>query len=101
MAGGKSDKQGNLQGSSWAARGRADPHTYHQNLKAFREALTGFSHVYHPEGLKNTVLKAVSLKTAPTVGKVGGWYTPRRGRSEESLIAHVQLARLPTVTSSP
>lgn len=46
-------------------------------FKVYLEALTGFSHVCHPDGLEITThcfLKTVSLKMAPTVEWVGQTY---------------------------
>lgn len=46
-----------------------------QNLYVPTEALMVFSHLHHPDGLKNTVLyQAWILETAPNVGMVGRMY---------------------------
>ena len=52
-------------------------------LKVYTEALTGFSHIYHPDDLNSTVLsQGCILETAPTMGRT---YTPRRGEGVRRL----------------
>ena len=47
-------------------------------LKFYIEALTGFSHVFSPDGLNNTLLsQGHVLERAPMVGTVGRTYIPR------------------------
>lgn len=48
-------------------------------LTVYTEAFTGFSHVYHPDGLTThcSLNNTTSLKTAPTAGTVGGMYIQR------------------------
>ena len=49
-------------------------------LEVYIEALTGFSHVYCPDGLSNTILsQGYLLVIAPTVGTMGREYIPRTG----------------------
>ena len=63
------------------------------------EAFTGFSHVYHPDGLSNALLpQGCVLGTAPTVGRVGRVYIPRD--DEEPLIAWIQRVGQLAVMSS-
>ena len=46
-------------------------------LRVYIEALTGFSHVFSPDGLDSTLLsQGCILETAPTVGTVGRMYIP-------------------------
>ena len=65
-------KRSYIQGLSWAAARQVDLHTRLPESEKFNiEALTGFSHVYHPDGLNNTLLsQGCILETAPTVGTV-------------------------------
>lgn len=63
-------------------------------LDAYREALTGFSHLYTPHGLNSTCsLKATSLELFlfETVGMVDRTHIPRTGRAYEPLTTQVQL----------
>lgn len=71
-------------------------------LKVYIEDLTGFSHVYYPDGLNDTLLSQVYvLVMAPTVGRVGSTYIPRTGRrggasdcpcpTQGSTVGHVLL----------
>lgn len=47
-------------------------------LKVYIEVLPGFSHVYHPNGLNNTLLsQRYIFETAPGVGLVSRIYIPR------------------------
>ena len=65
-------------------------------------ALTGFSHLSHPDGLNNTAsLKAESLKVAPTVVNSGqNVLSKNREGREEPPITWVQLSgQLATATS--
>lgn len=49
-------------------------------LKVYTESFIASNHVYHPDGLHNTLpLQTVSLETAPTVGMVGWTYIPSTG----------------------
>ena len=61
-------------------------HSTTRILKVYTEALTGFSHIYHPNDLNNTLLsQGCVLETAPSVGTVG--VSPRTlGVGEESFI---------------
>lgn len=60
------------------------------NLKVYTEALTGFSHVHCPHGLKNTLFSQVHVfETAPSVGIVGRIYILRTERRVKKL----QLSR--------
>ena len=50
-------------------------------LKVYIEVFTGFSHVFHPDDLHNTLLsQGCALEAAPSVRTVGGIYIPRTGR---------------------
>lgn len=58
-------------------------------LKSIKR-LTGFSHIYHPGGLNSTFLSQHCVpEIAPTVGRVGRVYLPRRGEK----MRHLQLTR--------
>ena len=49
-------------------------------LKVYREALTGFSHVFSPDGLKTTLLPQGCIhETSSHLGMWGEMYIPRRG----------------------
>ena len=58
----------------------------HQNLKVYivyinLYSLTGFSHMFSPDGLNNTLLsQGCVLVTAPTVGTVYRVYIPGTGK---------------------
>lgn len=55
-------------------------------LEVFREVLTGFSHIYCPDGLNNALLsQGCDLERAPAVGRVGGTYIPRTEEGMRSL----------------
>ena len=73
-----------------------------QNLKVYVETLTGFSHVYRPDGLNNTLFFQVCIFENGSQGKNSGQnvYSKDRGGDEEPPIAWVQLEDQPTVTSS-
>ena len=48
------------------------PYLLGRILKVYIEVLTGFSHVFNPDGLNNTFLsKSCVLGMAPTVGTAG------------------------------
>ena len=68
-------------------------------LEEHTEALTGFSHVYHSDGLNNTLLSQGDSSWNTVIMWAGcsfqGW-----GDGEEPLIAQVQLTSQPEVTSS-
>lgn len=57
------------------------PHLTTKILKVYIEALTEFSHMYHPDDLSNTLLSQVT----PSVGIVGGMYIPRTGKGARRL----------------
>ena len=55
-------------------------------LKVHTEASTGFSHVYCPDGLNNTLLsQGCVLETVSTMGRVGEMYMPRSREGVRSL----------------
>lgn len=55
-------------------------------MKVYTEALMGFGHVYHPDGVYDTFLtQGCVLGMAPTVGTPGGVYIPRTGEEVKSL----------------
>ena len=61
----------------WISRSFQLPMTI---LKFYIEALTGFSHINHPDCLNTTSLsQECVLGTAPSVGMVGRIYIPRTG----------------------
>lgn len=45
-----------------------------QNLQVYIEALTGFSYVYHPDGLNTLLSQGCILEMAPAVETVGERY---------------------------
>ena len=64
LIGGSFNQQGNLQELYWLATRWLDRRTHLPslyNLKFYIELLTGFSHVYHPDGLNNTLLWRLCL----------------------------------------
>ena len=68
-------------------------------LKSYLEVLSGFSHVYHSDGLNNSLLCQGDSSWNTVIMWAGcsfqGW-----GDGEEPLIAQVQLTSQPEVTSS-
>lgn len=51
-------------------------------LKVNIESLTGFIHVYHPDGLNNTILSQGYIsEAASSVGKASRTHIPRTGKS--------------------
>lgn len=101
LAGGSFHKQGNLHerlvlGSCKASRFLHPARI----LKSYLEFLPGFSHVYRPDGLNNTLLCQGDSSWNTVIMWAGcsfqGW-----GDGEEPLIAQVQLTSQPEVTSSP
>ena len=81
MGGGSFNKPGNLQtkfvlGGCKMSRSLPLP----PRILSFIEALTGFSHVFSPDGPNNILLsQGYVLETAPSVGMVGHTYNPRTG----------------------
>jgi len=78
LIGGRCNKKDNLHkklvmGSLKMSRSLTQPTRI---LKVYIEALTGFSHIFCPDGLSNNTLFSQSfmLGTAPTVGTVGRMY---------------------------
>lgn len=70
-------------------------------LTVYTEALMGFSHMYHPDGLTTPYsLQFASLKRAPTVGSEGRAYIKDRGSREAPVITRVHLEGQPVVTFS-
>lgn len=58
----------------------------HRILKVYTEALTSFSHIYNPDGLKNTLFSQdYILGTAHSVGMASGTHIPRTGEDMRSL----------------
>ena len=52
-----------------------------QILKSLYRVLKGFSNIYDPDGLNNTLLSQGYIpEVAPSVGRVSGTYIPRMGR---------------------
>ena len=78
-----------------------DPRTVHQTLKVYKEALTGFIHVYHA-GVFNTTSPSQGYVLGVAAGSGKGKYNPHsqhRGRGKEPLIAWVQFMGQSVVTS--
>lgn len=71
-------------------------------LKIYVEAFTGFSHVYHPDGLYNTLLSqgCVLQNGSHCVNDGQKVFSKDGGGSQESLIAQVQLKCQPAIMSS-
>lgn len=71
LVGGGWNKQGNLQRGLFGVT-KAKSGSFHLPVsifKAHREAFLGFSHIYHPHRISNTLLsQSYVLKMAPTVG---------------------------------
>ena len=60
-------------------------HQATRSLEVYIEVLTGFSHVFSPHSLNNTILsQGYVLEMAPTVGR---GYSPKVGGDEELPIA--------------
>ena len=65
---------------------RRSPHLTTRILRICIEALMGFSHVYTPGGLNNTLLSlGCVLEVAPSKGPVCGTYIPRTGERVRGL----------------
>lgn len=98
VAGDGFNKQGNVRDLSWATRSLQPT----QILKVNTEALTEFSHIYHPGSL-NTSLSYLGriLGAASGSGKSKqNAYSKGRGRGKETLVSWVQLSDQQVVTSS-
>ena len=78
------------------------PHLPARILKVYIEALMGFSHTYHPDGLDNAMLsQGYILENSFHCGTgQNNVYSKYRGEGEEPLTVWVQLADQPEVTSS-
>lgn len=64
IAGGRFNKKGNLHTRLFLSTHKVSRSLYlsARIVKVYTEALTGFSHIYHPDDLNDTLLsKAVSL----------------------------------------
>ena len=83
LVSGRFDKGTYIQGLSWASIRRVDfPIHPPRILKVYLESLTGFSHVYCPDGLNNTLLSQgciFVLEMTPVMQMVGRTYIPRMG----------------------
>ena len=56
-------------------------HPFARTLRVYIEALTGFSHIYCLDGLKNTSLSQGCVpEAASSTGKAGGMHIPHTGR---------------------
>lgn len=74
ISSGRSDKQGDL-GSYKTSRSQHPPARI---LKVYNEALMGFSHMHHPDGLHTTLLfQGCVLGAGPTVGTGNRPRSPR------------------------
>lgn len=85
LLGGKFNKQGNLWGFCRVTARHGGLCTVsapaHQNRKVYVETLTGFSHLFSPDGLNNTVLSQWSvLENSSCCGIVHRTYIPRARR---------------------
>lgn len=70
-------------------------------LKAYAEALMGFSPILSPDGVNIMFsLRAASLKMVPMVGTLWGCTFQGWGRGEEPLFSWVQLKGHPVITPS-
>lgn len=69
-----------LQGLSWVVTRQVllctDPPE-----SVYGEALTGFSHIFNPDGLNTLLSSRPCPWKAPTVGTLGGVYIPRTDMS--------------------
>ena len=77
LVGGSFNKQGNLYmrlGSHKTSRSLDLPTKI---LKVYTEALMGFSHVFSPDGLNNTLLSHGSVLESSYCGEGSGRYIPR------------------------
>lgn len=79
LVGDRFNKQGNSQ-MRLMLGGHSNCRSPHppSRLLVYIKALPGFRHVYHPDGLNNTLIpQDCVLETAPSVGMAGGMYIPR------------------------
>lgn len=77
LVGGRFNKQRNLH-TRLGLGGRKTSTALHSPtriLKVYIEALTGFSHIYHPESLNTTLLSQGSILRAVSGNKEGKWNT--------------------------
>lgn len=102
--GNRCNKQGNLHtklilGGHKTSRSLFPPT---KTLKVYIEALTGFSHVYHSNGLNNSMsFQGCVLENGSGCGNGGQkTYSKDRAGGREPLIAQVQLEGQPTIRSS-
>ena len=83
VAGGGFNKQGNVRDLSWATRSLQPA----QILKVNTEALTEFSHIYHPGSLNSSLLsQAGSLGQLLGLEKASRMHIPRAGVGIRSLL---------------
>ena len=88
LVGGRFNKQGNLFTTLVLGGGKMtrSPYPRTRILKVYIEVLTGFSHIFSPDGFNSTLLsQGCILGTAPTEGKVGRVYIPRTGKGVRGL----------------
>ena len=80
LVGGRFNKQGNFNTSLvlGSCRTSRSPHLPARILEIYIKTLTGFNHVFSPEGLNNTLLsEGCVLEMAPAMGMVDRRYIPR------------------------
>lgn len=88
LGGGRFNKTGNSQTrlGGGSRKTRRSPRPPARIFKVYIEALTGFSHICHPDSLINTLFSQdYVLGTATTVGKVSRTYIPRMREGVRSL----------------
>lgn len=90
-----------MQDLQWPKMSRS-PRLLARILKVYIEALTGLSHVDHPDGLKTTFLCQGCVLGAASGNREGKKYTysKDRGGIGEPPITHIQLVGQPVVMSS-
>lgn len=76
------------------------PHPPATIFKIYTEALTGFSHIYHPDGLNTLLSQACVLENGSSCGNSGlNAHSKERDGSEGPPVAHTLLPGQIAVTS--
>lgn len=94
LVGGGFNKKGNLHMTHVLGNHKVNRslHLPDRNLKVYIKTLIGFSHIFSPDSLNNTLFsQGYILETAPSVGMDGRTDIPKMGRGEDPPIASSSL----------
>lgn len=102
LGGGRFNEQGNLHTRLVleGLKASRSPQWPSRIFRVYMEGLTGFSHIYHPNGLSTTLLPQGSVLTKSSRCGNSGMYIPRMGRGAGPVITLDYLLGQPVVTSS-